>query len=145
MQTSQKIYRNKGKKILNKKNIPISYHGFMFFLFATPITCKSPKVSDMSHISSIPTIKCAINSPNLFPVLQKIPVFLYIIWAIKESTCICRWYCCGRFILVRSTVVFCAFCVVAFMMLEAAPWERINLKSCLETEYCLSLSLRLKI
>ena len=34
-----------------QKNIPISYHGFILFLFAAPITCKSPKESDTRHIS----------------------------------------------------------------------------------------------
>ena len=94
----------------------------MFVLFAARISCKYPKASDMRQISSIPMMKCAINYPNLFPILRQIPVFFSLIWAIKESTSVYHQYCCGKSMLVHYAVFVCTFCTVTFMVLAAAPW-----------------------
>ena len=138
-------------KIINKVEKIVNIHiktylsaiiASCFFLFAAPITCKSPKASDMRHISSRPTMKFEISSPNVFPVLRQSPVFFSLSCANKESTSVYHRYCWGRFMLVRSDVFACAFCVVGLMMLAAAPWTRIYLDSCREAEFRLKFSFR---
>ena len=113
-----------------------------FFKFAAPITRKSPNASDIRHISSRPTTKWGINSPNVFPVKRKIPVFFSLSWANKVSTRVSHHYCCGWLMLVRSAVVTCAFFVVTLVMLAATPWVRIYLDSCREAEDLWILSFR---